>query len=162
MIEDMYEAAENVWIPELVKVMRETKEPFLNAIYDADPLNQFYWDNVVLIGDAAHPISPHAARSTNMSILDAAVLGKCLEKWGVENLTPALEEYQSIRLVVASDQVLFSRRMGRIKQRLPLPDRDLFDHLTASQEESKVLHLSNMPYFNHIPSILATDCNIKN
>lgn len=162
MIEDMYEAAENVWIPELVKVMRETKEPFLNAIYDSDPLDQFYWDNVVLIGDAAHPISPHAGRSTNMSILDAAVLGKCLEKWGMENLSSALEEYQSIRLVVASEQVLFSRRMGRIKQRLPLPDRDLFDHLTASQEESKVLHLSNMPYFNQIPSILATDCNKKN
>ncbi|KAL1552482.1 6-hydroxynicotinate 3-monooxygenase-like [Salvia divinorum] len=162
MIEDMYEAAENVWIPELVKVMRETKEPFLNAIYDADPLNQLYWDNVVLIGDAAHPISPHGARSTNMSILDAAVLGMCLEKWGVENLSSALKEYQSIRLVVASEQVLFSRRMGRIKQRLPLPDRDLFDHMAASQEESKVLHLSNIPYFNHIPSILATDCNRKN
>ncbi|XP_057799439.1 uncharacterized protein LOC131015184 [Salvia miltiorrhiza] len=159
MIEDMYEAAEKVWMPELVKVMRETKEPFLNAIYDAEPLDQLYWDNVVLIGDAAHPISPHGGRSTNMSILDAAVLGKCLEKWGPENLSSALDEYQSIRLVVASEQVLFSRRMGRIKQRLPLPDRDLFDHAAASREESQVLHLRNIPYFNHIPPILAPDCN---
>lgn len=155
-IEAMYEAAEKVWIPELVKVMQETKEPFLNAIYDSEPLDQFCWDNVVLIGDAAHPISPHGARSTNMSILDAAVLGKCLEKWGAENLSSALEEYQTIRLPVVSEQVLFSRRMGRIKQRLPLPDCELFDHMTASQEESKVLHLRNIPYSNHIPSIL---CN---
>ncbi|KAL0312059.1 UNVERIFIED_CONTAM: Aurachin C monooxygenase/isomerase [Sesamum radiatum] len=154
MIEKMYEAAEKVWIPELVKVMRETKEPFLNAIYDSEPLDQFYWDNVVLIGDAAHPISPHGARSTNMSILDAAVLGKCLEKWGVENLSSALKEYQSIRLPVASEQVLFSRRMGRIKQRLPIPDRRLFDPMTASEEESKVLQLRNIPYFSDIPSIL--------
>lgn len=79
MIEKMYEAAE-VWIPELVKVMRETKEPFLNAIYDSERLNQFYWDNAVLIGDAAHSISPHGARSTNMSILDVTILGKSLEK----------------------------------------------------------------------------------
>lgn len=159
MIEDMYAAAEKVWIPELVKVMRETKEPFLNAIYDSEPLGQFYWDNIVLIGDAAHPVSPHGARSTNMSVLDAAVLGKCLEKWGLENLSSALEEYQSIRLVVASEQVLFSRRMGRIKQRLPLVDRGLFDRVAASREESKVLHLRNIPYFNHIPPILATDCD---
>ncbi|KAL0323903.1 UNVERIFIED_CONTAM: Aurachin C monooxygenase/isomerase [Sesamum calycinum] len=154
MIEKMYEAAEKVWIPELVKVMRETKKPFLNPIYDSEPLDQFYWDNVVLIGDAAHPISPHGARSTNMSILDAAVLGKCLEKWGVENLSSALKEYQSIRLPVASEQVLFSRRMGRIKQRLPIPDSGLFDPMTASHEESKVLQLRNIPYFSDIPSIL--------
>ncbi|KAK4388921.1 Aurachin C monooxygenase/isomerase [Sesamum angolense] len=119
-----------------------------------EPLDQFYWDNVVLIGDAAHPISPHGARSTNMSILDAAVLGKCLEKWGVENLSSALKEYQSIRLPVASEQVLFSRRMGRIKQRLPIPDRGLFDPMIASREESKVLQLRNIPYFSDIPSIL--------
>ncbi|PIN13573.1 Kynurenine 3-monooxygenase [Handroanthus impetiginosus] len=153
-IEKMYEAAEKVWIPEFVKVMRETKEPFLNAIYDSDPLDRLYWDNVVLIGDAAHPISPHGARSTNMSILDAAVLGKCLGKWGVENLSSALKEYESIRLPVASEQVLFSRRMGRIKQRLSLPDRGLFDPMTATGEESKVLQLRNIPYFSDIPSIL--------
>lgn len=159
MIEEMYEAAEKVWIPELVKVMRETREPFLNAIYDSEPLDKFYWENVVLIGDAAHPITPHGARSTNMSILDAAVLGKCLDKWGVEHLESGLEEYQSIRLKVAREQVLFSRRMGRIKQRLPLDDRGLFDHVGASREESEVLHLRNIPYFNHIPPILVTDCD---
>ncbi|XP_051151201.1 uncharacterized protein LOC127265454 [Andrographis paniculata] len=154
MIEKMLTAAEKVWIPEFVKVMRETKEPFLNAIYDSDPLEQLYWDNVVLIGDAAHPISPHGGRSTNMSILDAAVLGKCLEKWGVEKLSSALQEYQSIRVVVAREQVLFSRRMGRIKQRLPLPDRELFDPVTADQKECEALRLRNIPYFCDVPSIL--------
>ncbi|KAL3819064.1 hypothetical protein ACJIZ3_004969 [Penstemon smallii] len=153
-IEKMYEEAEKVWIPELVKVMRETNEPFLNAIYDSEPLEQYYWDNVVLIGDAAHPITPHGARSTNMSILDAAVLGKCLEKWGVEDLKSALGEYESIRRPVVSEQVVFSRKMGRMKQRLPVLDRELFDPMTASQEESKVLHLRNIPYFSDTPSIL--------
>ncbi|XP_073285325.1 uncharacterized protein [Primulina huaijiensis] len=154
MIENMYEAAENVWIPELVKLMRETKEPFLNAIYDSEPLEQYFWDNVVLIGEAAHPISPHGGRSTNMSILDAAVLGKCLEKWGLKDLDSALEEYQSIRMPVNKEQVLFSRRMGRIKQRLALSDRDVFDPMTASEEECRVLHLRNIPYYDDIPSIL--------
>lgn len=154
MIENMFGAAENVWIPELVKVMRETKEPFLNAIYDSEPLEQYFWDNVVLIGEAAHPISPHGARSTNMSILDAAVLGKCLEKWGLVDLDSALKEYQSIRMPVNKEQVLFSRRMGRIKQRLALSDRHVFDPMTASEEECMVLQIRNIPYFDDIPSIL--------
>lgn len=58
-----------------------------------------------------------------MSILDAMVLGKSLEKWGVEGLLSALEEYQTVRLPVTSKQVLHSRRLGRIKQGLALPDR---------------------------------------
>lgn len=137
-----------------MKLMRETKEPFLNAIYDSEPLEQYFWDNVVLIGEAAHPISPHGARSTNISILDAAVLGKCLEKWGLKDLDSALEEYQSIRMPVNKEQVLFSRRMGRIKQRLALSDGDVFDPMTASEEECMVLQLRNIPYFDDIPSIL--------
>ncbi|CAL5363630.1 unnamed protein product [Camellia sinensis] len=90
MIKEMYEEAEKVWVLEMVKLMKETKEPFINVIYDCDPLEQIVWDNVVLVGDAAHPITPHSSRSTNMAILDAAVLGKSLEKQGAENLHSAL------------------------------------------------------------------------
>ncbi|KAL3844117.1 hypothetical protein ACJIZ3_001520 [Penstemon smallii] len=154
MIEKMHVGAEKYWLPELAKVIRETKEPFLNVIYDSEPLDQIVWDNVVLIGNAAHPTTPHGLRSTNMSILDAAVLGKSLEKWGVENLNLALQEYQSIRLPVNSEQVLFSRRLGRIKQGLAFPDCKPFDPSIASQEDCEKLQQKNMPYFSDIPSIL--------
>ncbi|XP_009614077.1 uncharacterized protein [Nicotiana tomentosiformis] len=153
-IQNMHEEAEKTWAPELVRVIKEIKEPFLNVIYDCDPLEQIFWDKVVLIGDAAHPTTPHGLRSTNMSILDAAVLGKCLEKWGVEKLNSALEEYQSIRLPVATKQVLHSRRLGRIKQGLSLSDRLSFDPKTTSAEDCEELQQKNMPYFNDIPSIL--------
>ncbi|KAI3468300.1 hypothetical protein Pfo_024963 [Paulownia fortunei] len=155
MIEKMHEAAEKVWLPELVKVIRETKQPFLNVIYDSEPLDQIVWDIVVLIGDAAHPTTPHGLRSTNMSILDAAVLGKSLEKWGVENLNSALQEYQSTRLPVTSKQVLFSRRLGLIKQGLVLLDREPIDPIIASQEDCKELQQKNMPFLSEIPSILS-------
>ncbi|KAL8063494.1 hypothetical protein ABFX02_01G029600 [Erythranthe guttata] len=156
MIEEMHAAAERVWVPELVKVIRETKEPFLNVIYDSEPLDRIVWDNVVLIGDAAHPTTPHGLRSTNMSILDGAVLGKCLEKWGVENLPSALEEYEFTRVPVVSEQVLFSRRLGRIKQGLALPNRvdQPFDPIIASQEECEELQQKNMPFLLDIPSII--------
>ncbi|KAB2037386.1 hypothetical protein ES319_D03G071700v1 [Gossypium barbadense] len=150
MIDEMMKEAEKAWVPELVKVMKETKNPFLNAIYDCDPLRQIYWDNVVLIGDAAHPTTPHGLRSTNMSILDAAVLGKCLEKWGVENLHSALGEYQSIRVPVTSKQVLHSRKLGRIKQGLHLPNREQFDPKKATSEDLKDLQQKNMPFFTSV------------
>lgn len=155
MIEEMHEEAEKVWLPELVKVIRETKDPFLNVIYDGEPLERLVWENVVLIGDAAHPTTPHGLRSTNMSILDAAVLGKCLEKWGVNNLTSALEEYQSTRLPVTSEQVLFSRRLGRIKQGLAVPNRQPLDPIIASEEDCEELQQKKMPFLLEIPSILS-------
>lgn len=55
------------------------------------PLEQIFWDNVVLIGDASHPTAPHRVRSPKKSTLDAAVLGKCMEKWGAETIPSALE-----------------------------------------------------------------------
>ncbi|XP_047966725.1 aurachin C monooxygenase/isomerase-like [Salvia hispanica] len=155
MIAKMHEAAEKVWVPELMKVIRETKDPFLNVIYDCEPLGQIVWQNVVLIGDAAHPTTPHGLRSTNMSILDAAVLGKCLEKWGVENLASALQEYQSTRLPVTTEQVLFSRRLGRIKQGLQLPDRQPLEPRTASWEDCEELQQKKMPFLSDTPSILS-------
>lgn len=151
MIQKMHQEAEKVWIPELAKVMKETKEPFLNFIYDSEPLKKIFWDNVVLVGDAAHPTTPHCTGSTNMSILDAAVLGKCLEKWGVEELESALEEYQFIRIPVTSEKVLYARRIGRLKQGLALPDRDCFDPMSARQDDYQELLQRNSPVFNDVP-----------
>ena len=56
----MHQEAKKVCVLELVRVMKETKNPFLNFIYDSDPLEQIFWNNVVLIGDVANPTTPHA------------------------------------------------------------------------------------------------------
>lgn len=146
MTKKMHVEAEKIWRPELAEVMKETKEPFINVIYDSEPLPQLFWDNVVLVGDAAHPTTPHALRSTNMSILDAGILGQCLEKWGLENLGLALKEYQMIRLPVISEQVLHARKLGRVKQ--GLIDQKTFDPRTATPEECLQLMQRSMPYFD--------------
>ncbi|XP_022951855.1 uncharacterized protein LOC111454587 [Cucurbita moschata] len=156
MVRKMHEQAEKVWVPEFARVIKETKEPFINVIYDRNPLERLVWDNVVLVGDAAHPTTPHGLRSTNMSILDAAVLGKCLEKWGLENLQTALAEYQSVRLPVSSKQVLHSRFMGRLKQGLTLPDREPFDPKVAMPENCQELQQKNIPFFNDVPQLIDT------
>uniref|UniRef100_A0A6V7QPV5 FAD-binding domain-containing protein n=1 Tax=Ananas comosus var. bracteatus TaxID=296719 RepID=A0A6V7QPV5_ANACO len=152
MIEAMHEEAEKLWVPELARVMKETKEPFVNVIYDSDPLQKLFWGNVVLVGDAAHPTTPHGLRSTNMSILDAETLGNCLKKWGFENLRRALEEYEAVRLPVVSKQVIHSRKLGRMKQGLVIHDQKSFDLRTATSEEIMQLQQRNMPYFDGAPT----------
>ncbi|CAH1442328.1 unnamed protein product [Lactuca virosa] len=153
MIKKMQEEAQKVWVPELATIIKETKQPFLNVIYDCNPLKQIVWGPVVLIGDAAHPTTPHGLRSTNMSILDASVLGQCLMKSGVENLVARLQEYQSIRVPVTSKQVLYSRRLGRIKQGLVLDNGKVFDPKNATLEE---FQQKNMPGFDDVPLGLST------
>ena len=54
-----------------VSLMQETPSPFINAIYDREPLQHFVQGRIVLVGEAAHPTTPHALRSTNMAITDA-------------------------------------------------------------------------------------------
>ncbi|KAL7616259.1 hypothetical protein Lser_V15G01649 [Lactuca serriola] len=156
MIKKMQDEAQKVWVPELTRIIKETKQPFLNVIYDCNPLKQIVWGPVVLIGDAAHPTTPHGLRSTNMSILDASVLGQCLMKSGVENLVAGLREYQSIRVPVTSKQVLHSRRLGRIKQGLVLDNGKAFDPKNATLEELGVLQQKNMPGFDDVPLGLST------
>ncbi|CAI9267729.1 unnamed protein product [Lactuca saligna] len=156
MIKKMQDEAQKVWVPELTRIIKETKQPFLNVIYDCNPLKQIVWGPVVLIGDAAHPTTPHGLRSTNMSILDASVLGQCLMKSGVENLVAGLQEYQSIRVPVTSKQVLHSRRLGRIKQGLVLDNGKVFDPKNATLEEFGVLQQKNMPGFDDVPLGLST------
>ena len=117
-ISRMHEEASRVWPRELAVLMQATPLPFINAIYDQDPLKEIVWGHVALVGDAAHPISPHGVRSTNMSIMDADVLGRCVVRWGSSQVEDALCEYQSIRSAVTAHEVLFSRHLGRVKQGL--------------------------------------------
>lgn len=52
-------------------LMQATPTPFINAIYDREPLQHLVQGRTVLVGEAAHPTTPHALRSTNMAITDA-------------------------------------------------------------------------------------------
>ncbi|GAB4827953.1 hypothetical protein Ancab_034838 [Ancistrocladus abbreviatus] len=144
MIKAMHNEVEKFCVPELCRLMKETKDPFVNVIYDCEPLEKKFWNNVVLVGDAAHSTTPHCARSTNMSVLDAAVLGKCLENWGLENLHLALSDYQSARLPV----------MAKIKQGLVLHDREPFNLKNSSPEDCHELQQRNVPFFADVPLVL--------
>jgi len=58
-------------------------------------LERFYEGEVVLIGDAAHPIEPTLAQGANTALLDAAVLGS--EIFRRDHIPEALVAYQARR-----------------------------------------------------------------
>nr|CAB3468314.1 unnamed protein product [Digitaria exilis] len=159
MVARMRDEAERVWCPELARLVRETAAPFVNVIYDADPPPRLSWagGRVVLVGDAAHPTTPHGLRSTNMSIMDARTLGRCLARWEkTETTTPAraVAEYEAVRLPVVAAQVLHARRLGRIKQGLPVDDEaEGFDVRTAVEDLMLLLRQRSMPFFSGAPTV---------
>ncbi|KAH9323536.1 hypothetical protein KI387_018175 [Taxus chinensis] len=148
VIGKMHEEANETWVPELSALMKATAEPFINVLYDREPLKQLVWGRVVLVGEAAHPTSPHGLRSTNMSIIDASVMGQSIAKWGFDKISIALAEYESIRLRVTSDQVLYSRHLGLLKQGFLFDPPHSFPWFEADSDLCNKLLQRNMPFFN--------------
>jgi salicylate hydroxylase len=66
------------------------------ALYDREPLRRWSTDRITLLGDAAHPMLPHAGQGSNQAIEDAVVLAYFL---GRPELTvpEALRRYESVR-----------------------------------------------------------------
>jgi 2-polyprenyl-6-methoxyphenol hydroxylase-like FAD-dependent oxidoreductase len=48
-------------------------------INDLPPLATWHTQRVVLLGDAAHAVAPHAGQGASMALEDAVVLAACLE-----------------------------------------------------------------------------------
>lgn len=64
-------------------------------IYDMPSLPCWHKGPVVLIGDAAHAVGPHAGQGASMAIEDALVLAACLET--EPDYTTAFPRYESLR-----------------------------------------------------------------
>lgn len=144
-LKELHEQAQRIWPPALTKLMQSTTNPFINAIFDREPLRQFVWGRVVLVGEAAHPTTPHGLRSTNMSIVDAFVLGNAISKRGPDNIEAALDEYQGERVPTTTREALFSRHLGQLKQGLLSSG---IDWLQADQQRKEQLLQRNMHSFN--------------
>lgn len=65
------------------------------AILDRPPLAQWHSDGMVLIGDAAHPMTPYMAQGAAMAMEDAVVLARSLSEH--TDLKTALDRFQATR-----------------------------------------------------------------
>jgi salicylate hydroxylase/6-hydroxynicotinate 3-monooxygenase len=67
------------------------------AILEREPLPRWSDGRVVLLGDAAHPMTPYMAQGAATSIEDAAVLARCLAEVNGEDVEAAFRRYEAHR-----------------------------------------------------------------
>jgi salicylate hydroxylase len=85
-------------------------------IRDIDTCDTWYRGKCVLIGDAAHAVTPHAGQGCNITIEDAEALAYLLKDAGPsDDLTTTLEKFTSLRRDRARFVLRRSREMGNIQ-----------------------------------------------
>lgn len=67
------------------------------AILERDPLPRWSDGRVVLLGDACHPMTPYMAQGAATSIEDAAILARCLDEVGGDDVPGAFRRYEAHR-----------------------------------------------------------------
>jgi 2-polyprenyl-6-methoxyphenol hydroxylase-like FAD-dependent oxidoreductase len=83
-------------------------------ICDRPPIERWHSGRVVLIGDAAHPMTPNLGQGAGQAIEDAVALDECLA--GESTVAEALARYEQRRVARANSIVRASRRFGQIAQ----------------------------------------------
>ncbi|HEV7964327.1 MAG TPA: NAD(P)/FAD-dependent oxidoreductase [Actinoplanes sp.] len=75
-------------------------------------------DRMVLVGDAAHAVSPSSGQGASMAIEDAVTLGRCLAT--IAEIPAAFAEYERLRRARVEKVVAYGRRNGSTKTAGPV------------------------------------------
>ncbi|MEV5960189.1 FAD-dependent monooxygenase [Kribbella sp. NPDC051952] len=103
------------WHDPIPALLAATKDVLQNDIYDLSvPLVPFTHGRIVLLGDAAHAMTPNLGRGACTAIEDAGALARCLEEG--PDLSAALTRYDAERRPAATKLVKRSRSIGRVGQ----------------------------------------------
>ncbi|WP_026576260.1 flavin-dependent oxidoreductase [Bacillus sp. UNC438CL73TsuS30] len=119
------------------KLIEQTDAVYEFPMVDRDPLPQWTFGRVTLLGDAAHPMYPIGSNGASQAILDADALGQALLEQS--DIELALKAYETARLAITANIVLSNRKNGPevvmqiVKERAP----NGFEHLhdVVSQQE---------------------------
>jgi 2-polyprenyl-6-methoxyphenol hydroxylase-like FAD-dependent oxidoreductase len=97
------------WL-DVAGLIRNCKQVYEYPLVDRDPVAQWSFGRVTLMGDAAHPMYPIGSNGASQAILDARVLTREILKHGE---TPeALQAYEAERRPATTDLVMLNRRNG--------------------------------------------------
>jgi 2-polyprenyl-6-methoxyphenol hydroxylase-like FAD-dependent oxidoreductase len=87
----------------------------LDELFERDPISPWGRGPVTLLGDAAHPMLPHAGQGAAQALEDAVVLGSSLR--GVRDqssIEAALRRYERVRIPRTRAVVALARRNARM------------------------------------------------
>jgi 5-methylphenazine-1-carboxylate 1-monooxygenase len=92
-------------------ILRSAPQTFLFPMVDRDPVHQWSYDCMTLLGDAAHPMYPVGSNGASQAILDARTLAGCMRTYR-HDIPLALHTYDEIRRPATSAIVLANRGFG--------------------------------------------------
>jgi 2-polyprenyl-6-methoxyphenol hydroxylase-like FAD-dependent oxidoreductase len=124
-------------VPALIEAATEVYE---FPMIDRDPLPQWTFGHISLLGDAAHPMYPIGSNGASQAILDAKALADSIAS--NKNIQQALIEYEKQRREPTSKIVLTNRENGPDKimeimeQRAPDGFAELNDVITHEELET--------------------------
>jgi len=92
----MLQVFEN-WHPLIPSIIKKSdyKNVHLWNVYELEKLNPFYKDNIVFIGDAAHPLIPFTSQGVTSALKDSFTLTEYLVE--EQNKTEAFRKYENQR-----------------------------------------------------------------
>jgi 2-polyprenyl-6-methoxyphenol hydroxylase-like FAD-dependent oxidoreductase len=82
--------------------------------YDIPSLPQWFTNRIVLMGDAAHAVTPHSGQGASMALEDALVLAACIEAEATP--LPAFRRFESLRRARVEQAVALGRQGGQQKK----------------------------------------------
>ena len=84
----------------------------LDELFDREPIERWGAGNITLLGDAAHPMLPHAGQGAAQALEDAVALGRLLRLSDEPQI--GLREYERLRSARTGAIVRLARRNARL------------------------------------------------
>jgi 6-hydroxynicotinate 3-monooxygenase len=107
---DVLRAAFEGFHPTVQRVLAACPSVHKRVLVDREPLERWGNGRAVLLGDAAHPMTPYMAQGAAMAIEDAAVLSRCLDSVEPDGVAAALGRYEATRTERTARMQLTSRQ----------------------------------------------------
>jgi salicylate hydroxylase len=85
------------WDPLVEAIIAEVKTTFRWGLFDREPLSTWTRGRLTLLGDAAHPMLPHAGQGANQAIEDAIAVATVLGRADRDSAPRALIIYEGVR-----------------------------------------------------------------
>lgn len=123
-------------------IISATEQIFEFPIYDRDPLRQWTFDRVTLLGDAAHPLIPVSSSGAVHAVIDGRALAHALATR--RDPVDGLRAYEADRLPKANRVVLASRENGPdevleiVRNECPDDAENIHDHVSEARLQSVI------------------------
>jgi 2,6-dihydroxypyridine 3-monooxygenase len=112
-VDEILSYAEEHLAPQIAEVVLKTEKPFVQVVYDIS-VPRMVFGRVLLMGDAAFAVRPHAAAGTAKAAEDAWVLADALRR--ADDLGAALSDWEHRQLELGSQLLERARRIGNRSQ----------------------------------------------